>query len=118
MESIEDHFKYFLQRDIVISLDNKILKEGKLVLFSQKDYYLIFYLKNSNQEQKKFELPYPFDVRLEKNYLILDYELEALSKQDAELFYRLRSITQKSKSKYLNNKILLFEKNSLDLEVL
>jgi hypothetical protein len=48
----------------------------------------------------------------------LDYELEALSKQDAELFYRLRSITQKSKSKYLNNKILLFEKNSLDLEVL
>ncbi len=117
MENLEEYFKYFLQRNVILSLDNKILKEGKMVLFSQKDYYLIFYLKNSNQEQKKFEIPYPFDIRFEKNYLVLDYDLEALTKQDAELFYKLKAITQKCKSKYLNNKILFFEKNSLDLSV-
>lgn len=118
MDDIEDKFKYFLQRDIVISIDSKIIKEGKLILFNQRDFYLNFNLKNNNQEQKKFELPYPFDVIEEDNHLILSYELESLSKNDAELYYKLISLNKKHNSRYYNSRVLIFEKNKLDLSVI
>jgi hypothetical protein len=115
--NIETKLKYFLQRDIVLSLNSKILKEGKLVLFSEKDYYLYLYLKHGNSQQKKIEIPYPFDITIKDNYLILDYTLASISKNDSELYYRLMSLNQKNNSKFYNNKILLFEKNKLDLSV-
>ena len=52
----ESDFNYFLQRNIVFVLENKIIKEGKLFLYNEKDYYLIFYMRSGNSEQKKFEI--------------------------------------------------------------
>lgn len=118
MYDIENEFKFFLQRDIVISSNSKILKEGKLMLFNQKDYYFYIYLKiGNNSTQKKIEIPYPFKIKKEKNYLILDYTLSAISENDSDLYYRLMSLNQKSNSKFYNSKIIIFEKNKLDLSV-
>jgi hypothetical protein len=117
MHNIESKFNYFLQRDVVFSMDNKIIKEGKLILFSQKDYYLIFHLKNSNGDNKKYELPYPFNIDREKNYLTFDYKIESISKNDSELYYRLLSLNKNQVSRFYNNKVMMFEKNSLDLSV-
>lgn len=116
MEEVEDIFKSFLQKNLVFSLDGKILKEGKLFLFNRKDYYLTFYLKINNSD-RKFELPYPFGVKMIDNYIELDYYFSSISKNDTELYYRLISLNSNPKNKYLNNKILVFEKNSLDLSV-
>jgi len=118
MHNIESKFNYFLQRDVVFSMDNKIIKEGKLILFSQKDYYLIFHLKNSNGDNKKYELPYPFNIDREKNYLTFDYKIESISKNDSELYYRLLSLNKNQVSRFYNNKVMMFEKNSLDLSVI
>ncbi len=117
MHNIESKFNYFLQRDVVFSMDNKIIKEGKLILFSQKDYYLIFHLKNSNGDNKKYELPYPFNIDKENNYLMFDYKIESISKNDSELYYRLLSLNKNQVSRFYNNKVMMFEKNSLDLSV-
>ena len=118
MDDIENEFKYFLQRDIVISSNSKILKEGKLVLFNQKDYYFYIYLKIGNSTtQKKVEIPYPFKIKREKNYLILDYTLSAISENDSDLYFRLMSLNQKSNSRFYNSKVILFEKNKLDLSL-
>lgn len=118
MEDLENEFKYFLQRDIVLSANSKILKEGKLMLFNQKDYYIYLYLKvGNNVTQKKMEIPYPFKITKEKNYLILDYTLSAISKNDSDLYFKLMSLNQKSSSRFYNTKIILFEKNKLDLSL-
>jgi hypothetical protein len=113
----EYDFNYFLQRNVVFVLENKIIKEGKLFLFNEKDYYLIFYLRTGNNEQKKFEIPYPFSVQRINNYLILDYSLSAISGGDSELYYRLVSLNQNSNSRFYNNKIIIFEKNDVDFSV-
>jgi hypothetical protein len=115
MNNLEEQFNYFLQRNVVFSLDSKIIKDGKLVLFSQKDFYLNFFLKNPNGEQKKFELPYPFKIVREKNYLLLKYDMASISKGDHELYYRLLCLNKKPISRYYNNDVMIFEKNSLDL---
>ena len=115
--NVEDFFKYFLQRNVVFSLEGKIIKEGNLLLYKKNDYYIILYLKNSNQEQKKFEIPYPFSIEKDKGYYVLNYNLSCISKSDMELYYRLVSLNQKSNSRFHNTKIMVFEKNSLDLSV-
>jgi hypothetical protein len=117
MDNIEKYFNYFLKREVVFSVDNKIIKEGKLILFNQKDYYIIFYIKNGNGEQKKYEIPYPFNIKKEGNYLKISYKLEDISKNDSELFYRLMSLNQKYNSRFYNSTITMFEKNALDLTV-
>jgi hypothetical protein len=113
----ESDLNYFLQRNIVFVLENKIIKEGKLFLYNEKDYYLIFYMRSGNNEQKKFEIPYPFSVERKNNYLILDYSLSAISGGDSELYYRLISLNQNSNSRFYNTKIIVFEKNALDFSV-
>lgn len=117
MEIKESDLNYFLQRNIVFVLENKIIKEGKLFLYNQKDYYLIFYIRSNNNEQKKFEIPYPFSIQRHNNYLIFDYSLSAISSGDTELYYRLVSLNQNSNSRFYNNKIIIFEKNALDFSV-
>lgn len=117
MDNIDSYFNYFLQRDIVFSMENKIIKEGKLILFSQKDYYLIFHLKNNTGETKKYELTYPFNIKKIDNYLMFDYKIESISKNDSELYYRLLSLNKNQVSRFYNNKVLMFEKNSLDLSI-
>lgn len=114
MEEVENVFKGFLQKNLVFSLDGKILKEGKLFLFNRKDYYLVFYLKINNQD-RRFELPYPFDIKLVDNYIQMDYDFYSLSKNDPELYYRLISLNVNIKNRYLNKKVLIFEKNTVDL---
>jgi hypothetical protein len=112
-----EDFNYFLQRNVVFTLENKIIKEGKLFLYNEKDYYLIFYMRSNNNEQKKFEIPYPFSIKRIDNYLILDYSLSAISGGDSELYYRLISLNQNSNSRFYDNKIIVFEKNSIDFSV-
>jgi hypothetical protein len=118
MMNLEDFFKTFLQRNVVFSIDNKIVKEGNLILYKQTDYYLNLYLKTNNQEQKKFEIPYPFSIEKYKNYYILNYTLSSISKGDSELYYRLMSLNYKKNSRFFDTKILIFEKNSFDLKLL
>lgn len=115
MGNTEGLINYFLQRNVVFALDNKIIKEGKLYLYNQKDYYLVFYLKTANNEQKKFEVPYPFSLKKEKNYIVADYSLSSISSNDQELYYRLVCLKQNACSRYYNNKMIIFEKNTLDL---
>lgn len=116
MEKVEDIFKFFLQKNVVFSLDGKILKEGRLFLYGRKDYYLNFYLRINNID-RKFELPYPFKIELEDNYIQMNYDFYSLSKNDAELYYRLISLNANIKNRYLNKRILIFEKNTVDLSV-
>lgn len=118
MDDIEQYFNYFLQRNVVFSMDSKIIKEGKLILFSQKDYYLTFHLKNSAGEQKKYEIPYPFNIVRKNKYLNISYDLQDISKKDDQLYYRLIALNQIHNSRFYNNKIMFFEKNTLDLSVL
>jgi hypothetical protein len=117
MDDVENYFSHYLQRDVVFALNNKILKEGKLILFNQKDYYIIFYLKGADGEQKKYEIPYPYSITKNKNYLNLSYDLKDISKNDSELYYKLIGLNQKSNSRLYNNTMLFFEKNALDLSI-
>ena len=62
MQHIEQIFNKLLQHNIVFtSGESKIYKEGKLIMFKVKDFYLIFSIKIGNSI-KVVELPYPYKI--------------------------------------------------------
>lgn len=102
----EDKFIPFFQKNISIILDSKILRQGKLLLFCIKDFYLHFTI-NCNDITKTFELPYPFRTYTDpvsSNILILDYKINTFT-QD------LNNIMDRAKPLYNNEKHMKFFNN-------
>lgn len=112
MTNVETAFSPYLQRNLEFRVDGKIIKEGRLVLVNQRDFYINFYLKMPNLEKKKYEIPYPFKISNENNSLTLDYCISCFGTSDAEIYYRLLSLNKKTNSKLYNNKLVITEKTS------
>jgi len=112
MINTEDFFVPFFQKNIYIILENKVLRQGKLLLFCIKDFYLNFTLL-TNDNTKVFELPYPFDTYIESltsNTLILDYKYNTFIKDQQEIDFTARPLLSKSKHmKYFDNTVKVIE---------
>lgn len=77
--------EYFFKKFIFI-LDNKIIKEGRLKLFTMKSFNLKFFLLDEENIVKNLEIPYPFDLIKLSNGYIFDYRLEKFKLlKDSEL---------------------------------
>jgi hypothetical protein len=66
---------YFFKKFTFI-LDNKILKEGRLKLFTMKGFNLKFFLLDNENIIKNLELPYPFKLSKTEEGYIFDYRLD------------------------------------------
>ena len=79
VEHVESILNTLLQRNLSFQINKKIIKQGKLVLFSVKDYYITFFIKVGSL-QKKYEVPYPFNVihsKLNNNHkVVFDYNVD------------------------------------------
>ena len=109
----EKNFLPFFQKNIAITLDNKILRQGKLLLFNIKDLYIYFTLLCSNGT-KIFELPYPFDTYMENvssNVLILDYKIKTFTKSLPVITEKVVCFKAQKTMKYYDSKIKIIEAN-------
>ena len=73
--------KYFFNQFTFI-LDNKIVKNGRLKLFSMKGFNLKFFLVDPDGTIKNLEIPYPFALVQTPHGFIFDYRLEKLQLLD------------------------------------
>jgi hypothetical protein len=109
---MEDAFLPFFQKEIIISLDNKSLRQGKLLLFSIKDFYLHFTLL-INENKKCFEIPYPFSMYKESvssSSLILDYKINTFTNNMPEIEDCVKILFKKEKHmKYFDNIVKIVE---------
>lgn len=108
----EENFLPFFQKEISIVLDNKTLRQGKLLLLSIKDFYLHFTLLHNNVK-KNFELPYPFRAYVDdsdKNILILDYKIKSFTRNLSEIDEKARLVKSKDKHmKYYDSYVKVVE---------
>jgi hypothetical protein len=108
MINLETPLNHFLQRNISFIIDNKVVKRGKLILFSVQDYYMTFYLKHG-EDQKRYELPYPYTVSTTNNSMTLNYSLTALAQNNDELLFKIQGLTKKKNCKTYNNVVSIVE---------
>jgi len=108
-ENIEQLIKPLLLRDISFTIDNKILKSGKLILFSVKDFFCVFTLTTPDRSSKRFiyEIPYPFTTNATVSSLEFDYTLDSFCLNNIRISTNTKNITFNRPSKMFNKKVVV-----------
>ena len=107
IEKTEKIINTFLQKEVVFFINSeKPLKNGKLLIFKFKDFYLNFIIKSDNTS-KLFELPYPFKIYHEENCIKFSYTLEDFSQKNLDLLVKAKLLKPKKRNKLYNSTVVL-----------
>jgi hypothetical protein len=102
----------FLQSKVIIKVDNKILKTGKLKLFNIKQYFIRLHIENDKNAVKILELPYPFLMKYnEGEGCTLNYKLTSLCNNHREVVNILRSAKGNTHHKIYDNEVSIIALN-------
>jgi hypothetical protein len=95
--SLEKACKFLLQKNIVLELKNKTYKEGKLILFYQRNFYITFVMDTVKKKKEKIEIPIPFDTEIHEDddLVYFDYRIKTLAKHAPEIENNLICYPQK-----------------------
>ena len=104
---VEDALKLLLQKKIKLQVNEKVLKEGKFILFNIKDFYVTFTIKNAKDELKTYETPLPFNVSIDKGQCTFDYRFSNLSTSQTNLDVKIKCLDSAKKSKFYNAQMLI-----------
>lgn len=77
---VRELLAFCLQKELVLSVSNKVLKRGKLILFKRVHFFIQLTFMNSKGTQENIEIPIPFAVEdhLTEGLLFFDYRIQAL----------------------------------------
>ena len=102
-ENIEQQLNKFLLKTVTFKLNNKVVKKGKLKLFSIKQFFIKFNI-DINNEIKVYEIPYPFKIHENENGIAFEYTLSSFCNSDvSSLFYKIKTINKKTSNKMFDN---------------
>lgn len=101
-EKIEALLKSCLQKQIQLTVRDRKLASGKLLLYKFDGFYLVLTFHGLTGTDQ-VEIPYPFNTIEEGNKIRFDYRLESLSEKDYALLFVLQSISKKRESKFYNS---------------
>jgi hypothetical protein len=102
----ETFLQRHLQNPIKFILGQKIIKQGRLVLFKRAHYYLHITLLTSKNNKESFEIPIPFKVEeyRHEGLAYFDYRYQGLCGLNEELNKKLAKVKIKNTnpSQYYN----------------
>jgi len=102
-DSIEKKINNFLLKPVTFKLNNKVIKKGKLKIFTIKQFFIKFNLDIDN-EIKVFEVPYPYKIHETNNSLVFEYTLSSFcNSNSSELYYKLKTTDKKTSNKMYDN---------------
>lgn len=76
----EQFFLDCLQKQISFSINNKVIRQGKLLLFRRNHFFIQLALQTTKTSKENFDIPMPFNVDQydEEGLLYFDYRLDSL----------------------------------------
>jgi hypothetical protein len=98
---LEEICKSLLQKTVYFTIRNKVLKKGKIELFVQRNFYIIFHLLTDKNKKEKLEIPIPFlyENHIEDGLIYFDYRIKSLSKYCPEAEHVLINLLEKTNKK-------------------
>lgn len=69
-----------LQREVSFSLNGKLIRKGKLLLFKRFNFFIQLCLMSEKKQRETFDIPIPFDVEYhdDDNLMFFDYRIKSL----------------------------------------
>ena len=108
-QSLLNIFTHYFQYNFSIKINNIIVKEGKIIFVSLKDFNIKFnYIDKKRNKMKLFEFPLPFDFIFKKdeNKLILDYTINTFCNKNYDLLLDIKKIDDKKNYHQFYNKLI------------
>jgi len=98
-----------LQKNVIFEVNGKVLREGRLILFNIKDFYITFSIITSKHISKTYELPVPFGVERHPNKIVFDYSIDKITKNNSVTKYLIKTVYNKlgKKSKLYDSKLTI-----------
>ena len=108
-DKTEQLLKCTLQNNVQFVLNDKIIREGKMIIYHVKDFYISFNFINPKGLQKVYEIPVPFDIVKKDNVLEFSYDVNSATNNDFNCNFLVKQIIGKvkKKNKLINNKLLV-----------
>ena len=109
IEEIEQIIKPLHLYKVTFTIDNKVIKQGKLQLFCIKDFFCTFILLGLEKENKKiiYELPYPFNIKKTNDSTVeFDYTLDSFCLSNNAIKEQTNTISLIETSKFFNKKVI------------
>jgi hypothetical protein len=77
----EIFLKSNLQKKVIFSINNKVIKKGKMLLYRKNHFYVQITVLNEKQSKENFEIPFPFGVEIHETegLMYLDYRISSLN---------------------------------------
>lgn len=103
---IEESCKSFLQKDLSFEIRNKTIKKGKMILYFQRNFHIVFILDVEKEKRDKLEIPIPFKIEHHHSdgLVYFDYRLSTFSQMYPECQPYLNLYKPKlAKSKFYDN---------------
>ncbi len=107
--TLENVLKQMLQRHLFVHKEKRIIKRGKLILFKQNNFNIDLHLMVPKKEKPIiYSLPIPFDTVVKNSkYVLFDYKLNSLVKNNVNMYNMLSHIIPAKKSKFYNTEIYI-----------
>ena len=101
---LETLFKDILQKDVRILLKDRVLREGKFILFRQTNFCFELILM-TGKKMNKFLLPIPYSIEHWNgdDVFFLDYRNRTLVKDNQYVLEYLKKVKIRNPSKYYNS---------------
>lgn len=111
---IDDFLKTMLQRDVQFVVGDKVIKEGRIVVFNIKDFYISFVLTTKKNQNKTYEIPVPFNVYQKDTTLFFDYTLDKIHRNSGVMKHLISCISKSigKKSKLFDNMMTIRVSNA------
>ena len=106
---LQDSIAGILQKNLKFSINDKTIKEGRLLLYNIKDYYIIFTLRTPKDIVKAYEIPMPFHISKVSGNLYFNYSVAGLTKGDPDKQILIKLLLAKigKKSKFYDNTLTI-----------
>lgn len=102
----EDFFTKYLQAPIKFILGQKVIKQGRLILFKRTHYYIQITIQNIKLSRESFEIPIPFKTEeyVNEGLIYFDYRLRSLVGYENNILEKIENIKFKNinPSQYYN----------------
>lgn len=108
IEEIENNLKHLLLCDVCFCINDKTIKRGKLINIRIKDFFIVFQLQIQKGGLKLYEIPYPYDIKIQKNNnVVFNYKLKTLVMGDVLKYVKIKNFKSKKISKFYNTELLI-----------
>ena len=107
LDILESKFNDLLQNEITISLNDKVLREGKLILFSIKNFYLTFNISSNPGSNRLvyYELPSPFSYEVKNKSIKLSYKLKHFHQDNSDILIPMQLLGKSKLHKMYDKEI-------------